>query len=672
MPEQITLNAGETSELDLIDAAAGLDVIAHDYPAPKPRPVYATSIDTEGALLVAETAYDNRTISLTVECGTQAALVALQEVVALIGREGGTLTYTPPSGTASTFELLTFDDFTAAFDLGFTIAGRTEVRLAFVARPFANGATSTLTDRVETTAPALIFTETSIPGDVPALARLVIDNDQAGVDQGWMIWGVRSRNYSSAASAALLIQAEDLTTQGGSTKTAGATGASGSGSNVVRNTDLTTTFVSILSGQLSASSTYLSHVGTYRVFARVYCPTGNTGNVDVALEWAEGDFGRVTRNAITRYDSAWEGSFRLIDLGVVSLTAVLQGTQRWEPRIIARSSVVGDEIDVDWLMFVPVDEASGEASVVAPRATATTFVVRDEFAHAAGALAGKTLPTGGTWSGTGDADDFQATGSQVTRATQADTAARLNVATSNYASVAVRCEVGLSLSDGLAGGVNAGIIARYVDANNHFRAFINDLGTTATQTFRVQKVVGGTSTTLATVTYPFGYASATTHRLLLMALPSGQWYAFVTPKNTATDVLVASGQDADLATGGTLATGRVGLVDFAGSYPTTPPTRYYDNLAAWQPVADAACFAQQSMEVRWDGVIREDSAGAIWTPVSSYEGDLARIPVTGPENRTVETIVKFSRNPPGLGADSGTDDLSARYTVTARHLVIPT
>jgi hypothetical protein len=49
-------------------------------------------------------------------------------------------------------------------------------------------------------------------------------------------------------------------------KTAGASGASGAGSNVVRNTDLTRTYQAVLNSEVDATNAALTHKGTFRVW----------------------------------------------------------------------------------------------------------------------------------------------------------------------------------------------------------------------------------------------------------------------------------------------------------------------------------------------------------------------------------------------------------------------
>jgi hypothetical protein len=100
-------------------------------------------------------------------------------------------------------------------------------------------------------------------------------------------------------------------------------------------------------------------------------------------------------------------------------------------------------------------------------------------------------------------------------------------------------------------------------------------------------------------------------------------------------------------------------------------THLADNLQASPITSDAAMFASQSLEIRHNGVIREDSGGTTWQQVSSYEGDFLRVPVTGREGRSIRYIVKACRNDPASGPDSGIDDISATLAVTPRYLSVP-
>lgn len=517
----------------------------------------------------------------------------------------------------------------------------------------------------ETTRPLIEIPVTGVPGDVPALGKLEVIEADAD-NQAWLIWALQSLHYDTESTNRLFYEADDLSPAPVGSPPSGAVSASAASATVLD------VYQEVTRGQLNSGGAYLSHIGTYRVFARCQGESGQSTDIDVMLEWSEGDGLRVNRNEPVTLDPSWAGSWRLLDLGQVTLREVPSGTQRWTPRVLAKgTSSSTDTVFVDYLLLAPVDEGAGEAAATFSLAAPSTYVAWDGFAHTAGLLAGKTATTGGTWAGVGDADDFATTGLQVSRGAQADTAVRINYLASDYTSVAVRCEIGMSQSAGLAGGAYAGLLARYTNASNHLRALLYDTGSSSSQQLLVQKGVAGVFTNLASVAIPFGYAAGTTHRMILVALTTGQWFVYLTAKGSTSDVLLASGQDAALATGGALATGRVGLADTAGSYPSTPPTRYYDNFAAWAPTADAALFASQSLEVRHDRVIREDSTGTYWSPVSSYEGDYLLLPPAGPDDRAIRVIAKASRGVPGEGADSAVDDISARLTATPRFLVVP-
>jgi hypothetical protein len=353
--------------------------------------------------------------------------------------------------------------------------------VSFVCLPFGLGTEVDLGDNVETTLPVLIFTEASVAGDVPGLGRLVIDDD-SGVNQYWVTWGLQSRYYSSSANAALFYEAEGRTAMGGSAIAAGPAGASGAGSNVMRQTSIATAYQAILSTQATAAGAHLSHVGTFRVYARVQVPTTNTGEVTVALEWAEGDFFSYTRNQATTIPATQEGKWRLVDLGLVSPREVTQGTQRWEGRIIAKSSAGGDDIDIDYLFLVPADEGSGIASGVDQAFTPTVFSARDDFTGttAGVALNTRTPAIGAAWATSGAATDFAfidvGTSTNIDEAVSRSStnSNRYGVFGSAMTAMRVSARIGLETA-GTLPTAQAGIIARWTDANNHLRLYLNAL-----------------------------------------------------------------------------------------------------------------------------------------------------------------------------------------------------
>src|SRR6185312_12685917 len=126
--------------------------------------------------------------------------------------------------------------------------------------------------------------------------------------------------------------------------------------NTVFQGGLKSAYISMLSTQKASAGNHLSNIGTFRVFGRFQRPTSNSGEVSVALEWAQGDFRLTTQNeAKTWKKDELEGVFTLVDLGLVHLIKVTAGMQRWEGRILAKSTSTGDDIYCDYLMLVPVD-----------------------------------------------------------------------------------------------------------------------------------------------------------------------------------------------------------------------------------------------------------------------------------------------------------------------------
>jgi hypothetical protein len=611
----------------------------------------------------------------------------LGQKVGKLAREGGELRFTFPSGVAITFNVLeaTMD---RTFDIADVAKFRARYTLAFVCEPFGLGTEVDMGDNTETTLPVLIFTETGILGDVPALGRLVIDDDSA-VSQWWLTWGIESRYYSSSANAALFYEAEGRTALGGSATVVGPSGASGGGSNVMRNTALQTGYLAILSTQATGAGAQFSHVGTFRIYARVQIPTTNTGEVTVALEWSEGDFLRATTNSPTTISTAHEGQWRLVDLGLVSLRQALSGTQRWEGRIIAKSTVSGDDIDVDYLLLVPVAEGSGIVSGVLRSVSPTSYVGEDHFTSttAGNALNARVAPTGGTWATSGDATDFTFSDDfskeSLTRAVNSSTNGRFAVlGTTNYTNCIVEAKVMHDFGTGSL-VTQQGLIARWTDSSNHLRAVVYRLSSGATTHVEIHELIAGVKTVIASAsTTAIGggafYENYFKLRLTVTSLGGAKVELFATGEyETPTNVyggapgsLIMSAETnrASLATGATLASGEPGIFDY---YPTTPTVhRYYDDFLVSNPAEDAAIFASQSIEIRHDRVTREDSTGTVWNTPSSYTGDYLFAPPAGAEGRSARVVIKGSRGDP-FELDSSIDDISAKLFVTPRFLVVP-
>jgi hypothetical protein len=373
-----TLAAWEFDPLSEDAANVNLPLAMPDYgvlefsaPMPQPDVLYASSVDTEGEN-PASVRFRNRTITLSVDVFGRAALSALEFKLAKLIREKGTLLHTLPAGEEIVFDVLAVDTFEFPHDIKWDVSELATVTISLTCKPLWRQAEIVLSDHSETTSPWLVFTETDIPGSWYSDARLEIDNDQATA-QGWAIWGIRSRHYDSAASAALTFQAESVTITSGSA-TAGPAGASGT---TVLNAGLPTgTWDSTLI--LGTGSTpRTSHVGGYRVFTRVQVPNTNAGTVSVRFEWGTS---ATNTNPAVAIDPSYEASWRILDLGTINIPEPLTGTGGWDGTIQATSTSAGDDIYFDWIMLVPVDESWGEVLTTtaagAPIAASRTLSVR--------------------------------------------------------------------------------------------------------------------------------------------------------------------------------------------------------------------------------------------------------------------------------------------------------
>jgi hypothetical protein len=368
--EQLLIDPTDESsgtQLDITDSTLGYFLLVHEYPDPDPEVVMTGSIDTEGERPAAGK-HKPRTITVKIRCAQPSGgspsigtmVSNLQRKVGKLWREGGTLRRVLPSGDSITFDVLRFGariDVTS--DKRWVNRGLATVTLTFTCKPYGRGAEVDLGDNAETTLPCLIFTGTGIEGDVPALVRLVVDEDGGAEVQKTVLWGFQSRYYDSAASAALFYEAESLTADAASV-TAGPAGASGAGNN--------TMFCGTLpnSGLVGCfSKEDATHVGTFRVIARVQLPATNAGVVSCNLSWHIRDGGAFIENDAVEIPAAYEGSWRLVDLGTFTASNPTKGTQKVALSFNAGSTVANDDIYWDWVALIPVDEGWGQ--VIDPR-----------------------------------------------------------------------------------------------------------------------------------------------------------------------------------------------------------------------------------------------------------------------------------------------------------------
>lgn len=490
------------------------------------------------------------------------------------------------------------------------------------------------------------------PGDHPGRVRIVV-TDGAGKAQRGCLWSIRFRHYSADATAASVIEAEDMTPMDAAS-VATLAGASGGGSNNVIEHDLLgVDWTPVVLTDLDASGA-LTHVGSYRVFAR--CHTTSNPPPRVRLVWNVGALFNPEPN--TPVIPPGSGSFFLLDLGEIRLDPSPVGTHSWQGQIQGSGQNGGENLSIDKVWLFALDDYSGRLR--APTNVEIglqDYAARDSFNQTAGTLHGVTAPIGGAWTTTGDTGDFNIDdgGHNLFRGVTTDSGVLGRSATlgSAMTTMAVRGEVMFPAATGV--GLDPGILLRYVDANNFVALILHVAGSGIAQP-RLWKVIGGSVVSeiqplLDAGLEPMLITSQTWYVLQGYIDADGNALAWVGQRGAALGAPLIAFQDADLAVGGTLASGKAGLYAFQQFAQNAA----WDNFAAWIPEPDAVIHPSLALEIRTDGIFREDPTADGYSPVRA-SGNLPRLPAGGLEARPVEVLVKPTRGDIDSLPDSSPDD----------------
>jgi hypothetical protein len=512
--------------------------------------------------------------------------------------------------------------------------------------------------------PLQTVTLSNIPGDLPAQAVIRL-TDAASQTRLHGEVALRSRYDDGSA---FQINSSSLVTSGfaGSSTT-----RSGSyNTNVIRATLTTSTPVAI------CGVGNQSHVGTYKVRARIYpvIGTGLPDDLQVRLSYKDGDSSLQSNDYVTcpGGTAAWSD----VDLGYITITEAVSGTQRWTGQIEAYSTTAGDTLDVDYIQLLPAGEGYGKARAPLTLSVPATFSARDEFDQSAGNLTGKTAAAGGTWvvlTGS-DTDDFtiDTSGHTAQRTAVSDTG---TIFGGTYPGRAVGLDLNLAATGAQMDWKASvdqtavrGLLARVVDANN-FLAVTVHANATGYSTIRIRKFVASVGTLLQLV-FPVPTTAFTNWQRLSLVVDAGGRYGLWMGPQGGGQSLVVSGSDSALATGGALATGDVYLYDEQAT--GTAVTRNYDNFFAWAPAANAVVFSGRSAEIRYDVAQRADSTGTYWGPIPSYRGAHMFLPQAGSANRTCTVVAKARRNDiDAFPDDQVTDSTTLTVDYRPRYYAIP-
>lgn len=445
----------------------------------------------------------------------------------------------------------------------------------------------------------------AIKGDYPGRCRVVL-TDTSGNIQRSALWAFRSLYYSAAAEAALFFDAYNLTAVNGAVSGTEAEAISGKAVTLASpQANLWHPFLELR----TAAGKHLTHLGTYRILARVKGAT----SAKFRLSWANGEGTATTLNPAQAISS--EGFYEIVDLGEVRLEEPPSGEAFWSAVLQVETGATSVSTTVDRVWLQPLDDGAGRLLAVAePELTALAPSAEPTVGES-----NNTIHAGAAWSN----PTFITPGHS-----------------GQYASVAAISQalVGKTFGFGIPTGATIQKIVAEVDAENLYSkaAKLNlqyvkgGAGSGSTKGI----VLGSGERKTYTQTMPGGLTRAEVNEA---SFGLGLW----TSKETG-------GQEVRIYSVKLVVTYSFGTVGTA---------------------EDAIIYANKKAEVRTDGSYREASASSALSRISGELGDLARIPPSGIENRPVQLFVKQSREqlPKGSGgetvpgtADVGTDKLKAQ------------
>lgn len=380
-----------------LSTANGFNVLSPAKFKPAEREqLWASNIDTEGERSAgSKTSNAEHALSLRLTAKTEKTFrqrqVAFEQKHYKLVKEGGVLRVISPDGTFTDWEIRAVLGGERVYDNRFVHHKRSVDEITFVTAPFGEGEEE-LVGEFEGSGRLLECVVDGVKGSELALARAEITSPEADVYD--LKWGRSSRHYSEASTAKSLYAAKELVPLGGATATT-ATVEGKAGTSVVRQGTLTPNWTAAL------STGPMTHEGVFEVLVWVHMPTGNTGEVGIGWEYSIGD--TVRRVEGSRFYFAAnhprEGKVVLLSLGQVFLRAPDLGDHVWEGRVIGRSTVVGDDLDILDFALRDLEEGNGSVSVAPALNQPAALLARDEFNQGAGNLNEKVVAAAGFISG---------------------------------------------------------------------------------------------------------------------------------------------------------------------------------------------------------------------------------------------------------------------------------
>ena len=448
-----------------------------------------------------------------------------------------------------------------------------------------------------------------IAGDYPARTRIRF-TDTSGNNQRGAFWGLRSTYYSSEETAALWYDAKELTKINGAEEVSESGTYSGHAIKLLE--PATEAWHPFLETTLASGSKQLTHLGSYRVWARVKAAEAG---MKVRFTWGNDDATAPLYNegAEVPEKEAWE----LLDLGEMRLEEPPVGEHWWKGTLQAYTGSTTHAVLADRLWFQPVDDGAGRL-----RATAVP---------ASGSLQPSKEPE------TGESNNSLHSGKAWTNPTHIEKGhsgehAEVELVNAEESRALVAKKFGFKLFSGATvRGIAVSVPITVVYGGITLVARLMQGGALVGETQEHRAGSGEAPT------FTFGGASSLWGTTWTAAQAEAEGFG------VALWVIDRLAQEAIVQVRTPVAV-----------------TVCYSTVSA---TPDAVVYSDRRSYATWEGTYREDSGSEAYADVSEQTGDLPRLPPSGLENRPVQLLVKNSRgllpaaNPPTQEADSAIDAL---------------
>ena len=455
----------------------------------------------------------------------------------------------------------------------------------------------------------LIWELAEMLGTAPGLIRLRVTNNNSSGDWRGLICAIECRDHpqdeTANTTAKLAYAATELTPKGGAKE------AEREGFKVVRHSELTAGWLTILDSEIAGVG-HMTHKGVRRLWLRIWDPGEAPGGVQLHPRWRPlGSINWSEENPIV--PTPLVDDWALVDLGECRPEAPVVGDGRWEWQLRARSPGGKGAIDIARVWPLPIEQyAVLTAPPLTTEPTAQSIKSPGEGASTGGG--------GGEWLNPN------------------------NVKTSNNARATaelktVKGGVTQNLTQGLAvtkfgfvipeGATVTGVVAE-IERSAEGEGRIED---------RRINLLNGEGIALS--------------RSRTGAWPTSDDTAVY---GSATDLW---GLGLNVAAVNSTAFGIE--VQCTGFLPAIARIDYVRLIVYYSEATDEnrICFAERSIELRSDGMYRQHPTDDVWGPLIPI-GFLPFAPPSGMENRKVRGILIPTQGDLGELPDSGTNKESAQ------------